>query len=170
MGDHFQLRGAEAPLCCRGGVIVANEKLQMSGRVEVVLLDASGRVKARKRFRNIITTAGKNWLANYLGAASPPAKMSHVAIGTGTVAAAVGDTALVAEKGTRVAVSHSYSGNVWTMVGTFGASNPSTAEAITESGILNATTSGTLMCRQTFAAINKGTADSLEITWQITFS
>lgn len=140
------------------------------GRVEVVLRDKDGSVKARKRFRNMIVTAGKNWFANYLGAGSPPAKMSHIAIGTGTTTPAVGNTALVTETGTRVSVAHSYTGAKWKMVGTFGASNPTTAQAITESGVFNASSGGTMLCRQTFAAINKGTADSLEITWEITFS
>ena len=40
--------------------------------------------------------------------------------------------------------------------------------AITEAGILNASSSGTLLCRTVFSVINKGAADTLGITWTVT--
>jgi hypothetical protein len=40
--------------------------------------------------------------------------------------------------------------------------------AITEAGIFNASSSGTLLSHVVFSAINKGAADSLTITWTIT--
>ena len=137
------------------------------GHVHMVLRGPDGQVKDERSFRNLIVTAGKNLLAAVLGANA--AKPSHLAVGTGSTAPAAGDTALEAEIGTRVAVTHSNpSGNVWRMVGTFGPGNAT--GAITEAGLFNAATGGTLFARQTFAVINKGANDTLEITWEITFS
>ena len=42
--------------------------------------------------------------------------------------------------------------------------------AVTEAGILNASSSGTLLCRTEFSVVNKGSADSMTITWTITVS
>jgi hypothetical protein len=90
-----------------------------------------------------------------------------MAIGTGTTAPVVGDTALQAEVGTRVALSSkTRSNNVVTMIGSFGAGNGT--GAIAEAGILNASSGGTMYSRVTFAAINKGTNDTLELTWTYT--
>jgi hypothetical protein len=40
--------------------------------------------------------------------------------------------------------------------------------AVTEAGILNASSNGTLLCRTVFSVINKGAADTLGITWTVT--
>ena len=42
--------------------------------------------------------------------------------------------------------------------------------AITEAGILNAASAGTLLCRTVFSVINKGASDSMTVTWTITIS
>ena len=42
--------------------------------------------------------------------------------------------------------------------------------AITEAGLLNASSSGTLLCRTVFSVINKGANDTLGITWTVTIS
>jgi hypothetical protein len=40
--------------------------------------------------------------------------------------------------------------------------------AVTEAGILDNSTGGTLLCRTTFGVINKAAADTLGITWTVT--
>jgi hypothetical protein len=146
-----------------------NEIFRITGQVHWVLRDETGKVKQVVDCHNLITTAGKAWLADYL-APTPPAIADYLAIGTNTTAASIVDTALGAEQGTRVQATLTNSGAVWQLVGTFAAANPATAQAITEAGILNASSVGTLFARQVFAAINKATTDSLQCTWQITFS
>jgi hypothetical protein len=42
--------------------------------------------------------------------------------------------------------------------------------AITEAGILNGSSTGTLLCRTTFPVVNKASSDSIAITWVITVS
>ena len=39
--------------------------------------------------------------------------------------------------------------------------------AITEAGLLDAGSTGNLLCRQVFSAVNKGASDSLQITWTL---
>ena len=42
--------------------------------------------------------------------------------------------------------------------------------AVTEAGILNASSSGDLLCRTVFSVVNKGASDSMTITWTVTVS
>ena len=42
--------------------------------------------------------------------------------------------------------------------------------AITEAGIFNALTAGTMLCRTTFPVVNKAAGDSIVITWVVTIS
>jgi len=42
--------------------------------------------------------------------------------------------------------------------------------AVTEAGVLNASSVGTLLCRTVFAVVNKGADDAMGITWAITDS
>jgi hypothetical protein len=94
--------------------------------------------------------------------------MSHMAIGTGTGSPAAGDTTLGTEAG-RVAVSSfSASSNTVTATATFPAGTGT--GAITEAGILNGSSTGTLLCRTTFPVVNKASGDSIAITWVITVS
>ena len=42
--------------------------------------------------------------------------------------------------------------------------------AVTEAGIFNAGSGGTMLCRTTFPAVNKASGDSIAITWVVTVS
>jgi len=42
--------------------------------------------------------------------------------------------------------------------------------AIVEAGVFNAASSGTMLCRTIFSVVNKGSDDTLKITWTITVS
>jgi hypothetical protein len=42
--------------------------------------------------------------------------------------------------------------------------------AVTEAGIFNASSSGTMLCRVVFSAINKAADDTMSVTWTITLS
>lgn len=127
---------------------------RVRGKCVVELFDEFGRLKARRVVKNLIVNNGKYAITDQLLDSPTIAKPSHMGIGTGTTAPAAGDTALGAEVGTRVTVSKSRSNNVLTISGTFGAGNGT--GAITEAGIFNAATAGTMYSRITFAAINKG--------------
>lgn len=116
---------------------------------------------------NLVVTDGKEYVASRMKDATATA-MSHMAIGTGSTAAAAGDAALGTEAGRVALTSTTVTNNEVAYVATFGAGTGT--GAITEAGILNASSNGTLLCRTVFSVVNKGSADSMTITWTVTVS
>ena len=45
-----------------------------------------------------------------------------------------------------------------------------TGAVVVEAGIFNASSSGTMLCRVVFSAINKAADDTMSVTWTITLS
>jgi hypothetical protein len=126
---------------------------------------------------NIVTTVGKNALASLLNSASAGTTLvTHMGFGTGVTAVAVGDAALTTELTigsggyNRAAVTRSNpSGNVIQYVATL--TGVTTNPTIQEAGLFNAASAGTLFAHQLTGAVNLATsADSLQVTWQVTFS
>jgi len=122
-----------------------------------------------KEVDNLVVSAGKDFVASRMKDATDAA-MSDMAIGTGSTAAAAGDTALGSESARVTLTSTSVSNNVITYAATFGAGTPSSAAAITEAGLFNASSGGTMLCRTVFDVVNKGAADSMTISWAVTVS
>ena len=116
---------------------------------------------------NLVVTTGKNFVASRMKDATATA-MSHLAIGTGSSAAAAGDTALGTEAARQALTSTTVSTNEVAYVAAFAAGTGT--GAITEAGLLNAASGGTLLCRTVFSVVNKGADDSMTITWTITVS
>ncbi len=116
---------------------------------------------------NLVVTVGKEFVASRMVGTSQ-AVMSHMAVGTNATAAANANVALGAENGRVALASGAASGAVVTYSATFPAGTAT--GAITEAGIFNAGSSGTMLCRTVFSAINKGASDSLTITWTVTVS
>tara|TARA_R100000329_G_scaffold34842_1_gene32570 strand:+ start:156 stop:581 length:426 start_codon:yes stop_codon:yes gene_type:complete len=116
---------------------------------------------------NLVVTAGKGYVASRMKDTSATA-MSHMAIGTGSSAAAAGNTALGNQAARVSLTSTTVSGADVVYAATFGAGTGTAA--ITEAGIFNASSSGTMLCRTVFSVVNKGAADSMTITWTVTVS
>jgi hypothetical protein len=91
-----------------------------------------------------------------------------MAIGTGATAAAAGDTTLQTELDRNALTSRVAATNVITMVGDWAAGDGT--GAITEAGILSASSNGTLFSRAVFSVINKAAGDTLQITWTYTLT
>jgi hypothetical protein len=128
---------------------------------------------AEKKVRNLITNAGFALAAGLLNGSGTPAAATYIAVGTGTNAASTGDTTLQTETATsglsRAAgsvslVTTSVTNDTAQITKTFSVTG---TVAVTESGVLNASSSGTLLCRQVFSAINVVNGDSLAITWKV---
>ena len=136
--------------------------------VHAVLKDDQGHIKYQERGANLVTTAGKGHIADQLSSAPGQSAMSHMAIGTGSTAAAIGDTALVTEIDRNALTSRTDAGAIVTYVGDWAAGDGTNA-AIREAGIFNAAAVGTLLARYVFAsAIDKQASDTLQITWTVT--
>jgi hypothetical protein len=141
------------------------ETLKAVGTLQIVLTDEHGNVKDTFDLKNIVTSVGKAWIAAMM-AATPPALMSNMAIGTGTTAADPSQTTLVTESSRVVLSSTVVNTNTVTYTATFGAGQGT--GAVTEAGIFNAASAGTMLNRTTFSAINKGASDTISITWVVT--
>lgn len=122
---------------------------------------------------NLITNAGFALIAGRLNGSGAPAAATYIALGTGVTAANVTDTTLQTESATSglsrangsvSLVTTTVTNDTAQIVNTFSVTG---TVAVTESGVLNAASSGTLLCRQVFAAINVINGDSLQITWKI---
>lgn len=144
-----------------------NENVKVTGKLLVQLFDENGLLKEKREINNLVVTAGKNFIASRMtGTAS--AIMSHMAVGTGTIAPAAANTTLGAEiVGSRVALTTATTAdNVVSYATTF---NPGVGTgAVTEAGIFNDASAGTMLARTTFAVVNKGAADTLTINWTVT--
>jgi hypothetical protein len=146
------------------------ENIKVTGNVLVQLFDKDGNVKDKREIKNLVVTAGKGFIAASMlkTTTNSPAAMSHMAIGSNNTAAANADTALGTELGRVSLASATNSGAVTTYTATFPAGTGT--GAVVEAGILNASSSGTLLCRTVFAVVNKGADDAMSITWAITVS
>jgi hypothetical protein len=143
------------------------ENLKAHGELTISVFDRSGNLKEAKKVPNLVVTVGKNYIASRMvGTASTV--MSHMAIGTGTGTPIAGDTTLGTEAGRVALTAFTASTNTVTATATFPAGTGT--GAITEAGILNNTSGGTLMCRTTFPVVNKAAGDSIAITWVVTVS
>jgi hypothetical protein len=143
-----------------------NDLIEVKGELKLTLTSPQGNVKHEVIVPNLVVTAGKNFIADRLK--NNTTVMSHMAIGTGSTAAAAGNTALGSEAGRVALTSSTVTDNAVAYVGSFGAGTGT--GAITEAGLLNASSNGTLLCRTVFSVINKGANDTLGITWTVTIS
>lgn len=145
------------------------EMVKATGKVNYKLFDKDGKIKEEHTYHNLVVTVGKNFLAAWLAASSQAnGFMENVGLGTGVTAANVSDVDLETPLATRVVGALTSSTNVYQNVATFNAGV--NTGAITEAALFSASSGGTLFARQVFAVINKGAGDSLQVTWQITFS
>jgi len=150
-----------------------HETLKITGAVQITVFDQiTGDVKDSREIKNLVVTAGKTFIAAAMlkTTTNSPAAMTHMELGAGTAAAAAGDTTLqTAIAGSRTALGSATSAtNVVTYVASFPAGTGT--GAVTEAGIFNASSAGTMLCRTVFPVVNKGANDAMTITWAITVS
>lgn len=146
-----------------------NEIIKATGQLTIKVTAPDGSVKQEQTVKNLVVTAGLDFIASRMKDTTSGA-MSHMAIGTGTASAAAGNTALGSEAARVALTSTTVTANSVSYVATFPAGTPASLSAITEAGILNASSGGTMLCRTVFAAVNKDVGDTLSITWSVTIS
>tara|TARA_R110002153_G_scaffold21606_1_gene71944 strand:+ start:406 stop:831 length:426 start_codon:yes stop_codon:yes gene_type:complete len=139
-----------------------DSSLKLTGNLSVSI---NGKVV--REVPNLVVTAGKAYVASRMKDATATA-MSHMAIGTGSTAAASSDTALGAEVARVALSSTTVAANTITYVATFAAGTGS--GSLTESAVLDSTSSGTMLCRTVFAPVNKSASDQMSINWTVTIS
>lgn len=143
------------------------ELLEAKGALKIQVFNPDGVLKEERFIDNLVVTVGRSFIASRMvGTAS--AVMSHMAVGTSGTTPVAGNTTLGAETARVALTSGTSSGAIATYVATFGAGTGT--GALQEAGIFNASSAGTMLCQTTFAVINKGTLDSMTITWTVSIS
>ncbi len=129
-----------------------------------------------KSLSNLVTSAGKAGMASRANGSGGEAAFTYIATGTGNTAANVADTTLQTElaasglsrvSATASRVTTSVTNDTAQLQTTFTVTG---TQAVTESGVLNAASTGTLLARQVFSAINVVNGDSLQLTWKFQMS
>lgn len=122
---------------------------------------------------NLTTTAGKAGFASRLNGSGSEAAFTFIAVGIGTTAANIADTTLESEitdsgmaraAATASRTTTDTTNDTATLVKSFSVTG---TKAVTESGVLNASSAGVLGCRQVFSALNVVNGDTLQITWNL---
>lgn len=145
-----------------------SESMKISGEVKMVLTGPDGKVKQEVTRPNLVVDTGTAFIASRMEG-TDDAVMSHMAIGSGTTSAAASDTDVETILGTREAIDTAVA-TANQIVYTCGFEAGDGTGAVTEAGIFNASTGGTMLCRTTFPVVNKQSDDVLTITWTITIS
>jgi hypothetical protein len=145
-----------------------NDNLKLRGNVALVLKDKDGNIKDSREINNLVVSAGLTFICSRMAGTSAGV-MSHMALGSSTTAASASQTDLVSILGSREALdSTSASSNTITYVSSFEAGEGT--GAVTEAGVFNAASSGTMLCRTVFPVVNKQADDTMSVTWTITLS
>ena len=149
-----------------------NDNLSLTGALTISLND-----EVVQETNNRVVTAGKTWVAKRMK--GEDSAMTHMAIGTGTTAAAAADTTLggVDASGNPITNTELYRNAIDT---TTVIDNTITYETtweagdgtgpITEAGIFDAASAGEMLARTKFDVVNKGANDKMTISWTITVS
>ena len=120
---------------------------------------------------NLVTDAGRAAVAGLINGVITNF-FEYIAVGTGTTAANVADTALETEitgsgldrvSATTSRVTTDTTNDTAQLATTFTVTG---TKAVTESGVLDSASTGTLLARQVFSAINVVSGDQLTITWK----
>lgn len=122
---------------------------------------------------NLRTTAGGDWQASVMGNTSaPPATMNYIALSNDAGAPAAGDTTVASEIAanglTRAQCTYAHTGGtaaftcqkVFTATGT---------QASQKTGLLNASSSGTLGFENTYTQVTVNNGDTLTVTWTVNY-
>lgn len=145
------------------------DKVKVTGVVKIVLRGPDGQVKETREITNLVVDTGLAFMVSRMVGTSK-AVMSHMALGSGTTAAAGGQTDLISILGARQpltsATINGTKNEKVTYSTTFGAGVGT--GAVTEAGVFNALTSGDMLARVVFPVVNKQGGDTMGIDWTLT--
>lgn len=145
--------------------------LWINSKFSFVLAPFLGKWASSMNIHNLITNAGAAGVASRINGSGAEAAFTYIAVGLGTTAAAVGNTTLESEivdsglarvAATASRVTTDVTNDSARLTTTFSVSG---TKAVTESGVLNASSAGVLLARQVFSAVNVVNGDSLAVTW-----
>lgn len=124
----------------------------------------------------VVTDTGVAFIVDAFQNTTELENMKFHGFGTGSTAEAAANTALVTELTTQYATDNTRptgtttegaTANIYRTVATL---SPDASVAITEHGIFSATSAGVMLDRSVFSAINIGSGDSLQMTYDLTLT
>ena len=148
-------------------------KLRLAGYALPNIFGLTGLYANSVGVKNLVTNAGFAGIAARIGSDSTEVLFNYIATGTGTNAANASDTTLQTElassgltraTGTVSRVTTSVTNDTHQVAKTFTVTG---TQAVTEVGLLNASSSGVLLGRNVFSAVNVVNGDSLAVTYQV---
>lgn len=163
------------------------------GHIVAIVKDQNGNIKAYRQTDNLVVSNGLNSTINALfgsgtqtiSSGTFPSTFKYVGVGTDNTAAAHAQLGLVAQRGlkhigtvTAITVANGDTGEGAQIQANWGAgilaNSSSTSTTIQEAGLFDSTANGTttsnMYARQVISpGISMGTADTLQVTWKITF-
>ena len=156
---------------------ITNDKgrFRIKENVTISAFDIYGNLKDQRIISNLVTNAGFAGMASRCNGDGAEAVFTYIAVGTGATAANVTDTTLETETaasglsraaGTASRKTTDVTNDTASLTKTFTVTG---TVAVTESGVLNASSAGTLLSHQVFTAVNVVDGDSLQITWDYDF-
>jgi hypothetical protein len=161
------------------------ETNEMHGRVTLWLTDSAGNVHALQRRENRIVTSGRRLVAQLFGgiaSGTPPAKVTHMAVGTDATPPADNQTGLLAEVAGRKPITDVAYTEFTDTTGTttaqrvrvslralFDFGDANSATPLREAGIFTAPSAGVMYNRVTFDAVTKTNAFQLTLLWEVVF-
>lgn len=144
------------------------DRMKLTGRLLVTAEDIrTGAVVAYRHVDNLVTLVGRNLVRDLLGDATSD-RLTHMAVGTGTTAAAAGDTTLGSEvhRDALTQVDVSESGKISVLL--FLGSTVANGFDLTEAGVLTEEIGGKLYARAVYAAITKTASIAVTYDWEFT--
>lgn len=145
-----------------------NDSLKVTGEVNIKVFGPNGELKKELNKSNLVVATGKNFIASRV-ARNDSVPMSHMAVGTGGSQVAVAADATLNNQLARIPIATPVvQNNVITFTGVFGPTFGT--GTLSEAGIFNSPTAGTMLCRTTFPAVEKEEDDIIAVTWSITIN
>lgn len=139
--------------------------VKMTGELTVQKFNSNKELLEQIHVPNLVVTVGKAHIAERM-ISDTETKMSHMAIGSSLSAVADSNTALGTQLARVGLTSSLRTDSSVTYTASFG-SGVGTG-SITEAGIFNASSSGSMLCRTTFPVITKGSGETISISWTVT--
>jgi len=155
------------------------EQHSLSGRLTIVLHDADGQVHEKRQINNLITTAGKNLVAQMFTGAVQEKPDLVIAVGSGVSAAQVTDTTLQQQRdevkaktlGPKTVEQDDTERVVATVTATLPELTEGEEQKLTEAGIIFKFlgTDPVLYNHVTFAPVTRSANLQMTLSWEVTF-
>ncbi len=148
---------------------ICHDKMGIRGEMHAELRDENGNLKDERLIMNTITELCDAHVADQMSD-SGDAAIGYMSVGTGTGqgSASIGlATSLDQNALTSTTQGTAGDDNDVVFVGDWAAGDGT--GAITEAGIFHAANNTSMMAVSSFSVINKGAADTLKITWTLSF-